>query len=343
MKTTYILFIIIFIFSIACRNSDIPAPLQEIIKVKVAKVDSGKVSIPLHTNGFLVSSEELKLSFKTGGIVSKIFVNEGARVKKGDLLASLNLSEINANTDQAESGYAKALRDFERAENLYRDSVVTLEQKQNAATALRIARSNLEIVQFNLNHSKIYAPDNGLILRQFVKENELVSSGYPVFLFGTSGEFWKVKAGFPDKDIIKINQGDSASISFDAHPGVSFSAIVDQVGEMANPLTGTFEIELLLKESEYRLVSGFVAGVDLFPLLRKTFSIVPLGAIVEADGKEGYIYSVNEDKIAQKVKVNIVTLVGSMVAVTGIPPGISLVVSEGAAYLKNGTKVEIVK
>ena len=70
----------------------------------------------------------------------------------------------------------------------------------------------------------------------------------------------------PDRDIIKINPGDSAEVSFDAYPGVMFSAIVDQVGEMSNPYTGTYETELTLKDAGYRLVSGFVASADIFPL-----------------------------------------------------------------------------
>ena len=106
-------------------------------------------------------------------------------------------------------------------------------------------------------------------MKQFVKENELVSSGYPVFLFGTSGKYWKVEAGLSDRDIIKINPGDSAEVVFDAYPGVKFSAMVDQVGEMSNPYTGTYETELNLKDAGYRLVSGFVASARYIPVGEK--------------------------------------------------------------------------
>jgi multidrug efflux system membrane fusion protein len=343
MKTGSISFIIIILLSVTCKNSEVKVSSSQVARVKVTSVTSGAISIPVHTNGILVSSEELKLSFKTGGIVSGIFVKEGDRVEKGDLLASLNLSEINANAEQAQSGYDKALRDFRRAENLFKDSVVTLEQKQNAATALSVAKSTLDIVQFNLNHSRIIAPDNGLILKQFVKENELVSSGYPVFLFGLSGKYWKVKAGLSDRDIVKINPGDSASLTFDAYPGVNFSAVVDQVGEMSNPYTGTYQVELLLSGSGYRMASGFVVSVNIFPKAKKIFSLIPIESIMEANGQQGNIYIVTGNMTVKKVSIDIKTLVGSMAAVTGIPEGIKEVVSEGAAYLKNGMKVEVIK
>jgi RND family efflux transporter MFP subunit len=343
MQTKKILFLLIIIISAGCKHREVNNTSAEVTNIRVAGVTRGEISIPVHSIGTLVSSEEIKLSFKTGGIIETINVKEGTRVKKGDLLASLNLSEIRANADQAKNGYEKALRDYNRAENLYRDSVVTLEQKQNAATALNVAEAAVEIAQFNLIHSRIVAPENGIILKQFVKQNELVSSGYPVFLFGSSGKYWKVKSGLSDKDVVKVNPGDSAVISFDAYPGVKFSAVVDQVGEMSNPYTGTFETELLLIGSDYRLASGFVAGVNIFPVSKKSFSMVPVGSIVEADGQKGYLFIVTAAMTVQKIQVEIEALIGTMAAVGGIPEGTTEVVSEGAAYLKDGMKVNVVK
>jgi membrane fusion protein, multidrug efflux system len=343
MRKNRIIVVLIFLLSVACNNTKVKTAASETIRVKTGKVTTGEISIPVHANGLLVSSEELKLSFKTGGIIAEIHVREGDRVKKGDLLASLNLSEINAQAAQAKNGYEKALRDFGRAENLFRDSVATLEQKQNAATALSLAKSVNEIARFNLAHSIISAPDNGVILRQFVKAGELVSSGYPVFLFGSSGKYWKVKVWISDKDIVRINRGDSADIKFDAYHGAIFKAVVDQTGEISNPLTGTYEIELILQKTDTRLVSGFVATADIFPSAKKTFSLIPVEAIVEADGLQGYIFIVTASMSVQKIKIEIETLFGSGAAVTGIPDGITEVVTEGVAYLKNGMKVEVVK
>jgi|WetSurMetagenome_2_1015567.scaffolds.fasta_scaffold02080_4 membrane fusion protein, multidrug efflux system len=343
MKTRCILTILIVLLLSGCKNAELKTGSAETVRVRITNVNTTVISIPVHSSGVLVSSEELKLSFKTGGIVANILVKEGDRVKKGDLLASLNLSEIRASEAQAKSSYNKAERDFKRAENLFRDSVATLEQKQNAATALNVAKSALEIVQFNLSHSRIFAPDNGLILRQFVKVSELVSPGYPVFLFGSSGKYWKIKTALSDKDVVKINQGDSATITVDAYPGMKFSAVVDLVGEISNPFTGTYEVELILQETDQRLASGFVAGIDLFPLAKKTLSIIPVGSIVEADGHQGYIFIISDTMTAQKVRIDIETIIGSNAAVRGIPDGIKEVVSEGVAYLKDGMKAVIVK
>jgi RND family efflux transporter MFP subunit len=214
---------------------------------------------------------------------------------------------------------------------------------QNAATAMNVSKSNLDIAQFNLAHSTIIAPENGVILKQFVKTNELISSGYPVFLFGTSARNWKVKAGLSDRDVVRINSGDSATVTFDAWPDIRFKAVVDQVGEMSNPLTGTYDIEMILfTTGGYRLATGFVAKVEIFPSKKETYMMIPVEAIVGADGQEGYVYSV-VDSTVQRIKIGIVTIIGAKAAIRGDLNRIREIVSEGAAYLRDGEKVKILK
>jgi len=327
----------------SCRNEPAGPARETITRVKTVEIVSETISIPIHSSGFLATSEEMKLSFKAGGIVARVNVSEGDRVKKDVVLAGLNLSEIKANVNIAANGYEKALRDWTRAKNLYADTVATLEQFQNASTALDVAKSNLNIARFNLSHSVIKAPGDGIILKQLVKENELVSAGYPVFLFGVSGESWKVRSGLSDRDIIRINPGDSAVITVDAYPGIKFPAEVEQISGMSNPMTGTYEIELTLNGSGYRLAAGFIATVDVFPAKKTTIMKVPVGAVVDADGEAGYMYAIDSSDKVAKIRINIISISGSYAAISGISGEVKEIVSEGAAYLKDGMKVEVVR
>ena len=95
---------------------------DKLVPVKLADIRTEDVSIPIHGSGMLVTIEQIRLSFKTGGIVEKVAVREGATVRKGQLLAQLELDEINAQVQQAESGYEKAKRDYDRIVNLYADA-----------------------------------------------------------------------------------------------------------------------------------------------------------------------------------------------------------------------------
>ncbi len=331
-------------FLISCK----PAPVKESakvdpVKVKVVSVTVQEISLPVRSGGIVSTSEEIRLSFKTGGIVARTYVKEGDVVKKGQLLAILNLSEISAQVNQAKNGFDKAQRDFTRAKNLYADSVATLEQMQNAETALNVSKSVMDMAHFNLSHSRIVAPKAGVILKQLVKENELVAPGYPVYALGISGKNWIIRTALSDRDIVKINPGDTANVIIDAWPGQPFSAVVSQIDEASNPMTGTYEIELKLGDTKNRLASGFIANVEIFPSQKISYHLVPMASVVEADGRTGYVYEVTSAGTARKVKVNIATLYGTQAAISGGLENVKEVVSEGVAYLTDGVPVDIRK
>jgi RND family efflux transporter MFP subunit len=245
--------------------------------------------------------------------------------------------------NQDKNGFEKAQRDYNRAKNLYADSVATLEQMQNAETAMNVSKSVMEMAQFNLSHSRIIAPKSGIILRQLVKENELVASGYPVYALGISGKNWIIRTALSDRDIVKVNLGDSASVMIDAWPGQPFTAVVSQIDEASNPMTGTYEIELKLNETTNRLASGFIANIEIFPSRKVSYYLIPMASIVEAHGRIGYVFEVTPTGTAKKVKVNIATLYGTQAAITGGLENVKEVVSEGIAYLTDGVRVDIKK
>jgi multidrug efflux system membrane fusion protein len=329
-----------FVFS--CKNGVQKDTAPEIIKVKTAKVEKKAVSIPIRCSGLLASEKEMKLSFKTGGIIEDIFVDEGMGVNSGKLLARLDLSEIEAQVEQAVQGLEKAKRDFQRVQNLYKDSVATLENLQNAETALNIAKSNFQIASFNKDHSEIYAPSNGTILKRMAEENEIVGAGQPVFIFASTEGNWIIRSGITDKDIVKLSLGDSARVNFDAYPQQSFQAAVTEIGEFADPYTGTYEVEFSLEPCTQKLVNGFVAKLDIFPSVKNDFMLLPISALREANGYRGFVYVMKDGK-HHKQRVKLGPIVdGKVIVVSGINDGED-VITEGSAYLNNDSKIELVQ
>ncbi len=138
----YLVLLIILIISLvylsSCSSEGDKQETVTKINVQVAPVVEKSMALPISTSGKLYTSTESKLSFKIPGIVARIHADEGQSVKKGTLLASLDLIEMDARVNQAHSAQQKAHRDLQRAERLHADSVVTLEQLQNATTALEV-------------------------------------------------------------------------------------------------------------------------------------------------------------------------------------------------------------
>lgn len=339
------LFIIsVFIWFTSCSSDDNAQQSKSVINVEVAPVIQKSMALPINTSGKLYTSTESKLSFKIPGIIAQIYADEGQTFKKGALLATLDLVEMKAKVHQANSFQQKAERDLQRAQRLYADSVVTLEQLQNASTALEIASSDVKVAEFNLKHSTIYAPESGRILKRFAEEGELIGAGNPVFLYGSSKEGWVLRAGVTDRQIVQLRIGDKAIISFDAYPETKFPAKISEIEAIANPYTGAFEVEVQLDSNTKQLYSGFVGKITIFPSLTQEYSIIPIESLIEGDKNEGFVYSaIRENQKAEKLKIKIDKIVGNQMLVYSGLENVKEVVTYGAPYLTENSAINILE
>ncbi len=313
------------------------------VRVHTAVVELKELSIPILTSGKLRFSKESKLSFKTPGILSRIYSKEGVAVNKNARMAALDLAEINARVDQARSANEKANRDLERAKKLYIDKVVTLEQLQNAETARDVARSELEIAEFNLRHAVIYAPEDGFILKKFSEEGELLAAGQPVLLFGSGESGWVIQAGITDRQIVRINAGDTAQVVFDAYPKRVFKARLSEIEAVANPYTGTFEVEIRVLPEGETLYSGFIGRVTLFPKEKQRVHIIPIEALTEGNQKKAHIFTPNADrKSVSRHTIVIDRIWENQVLVLSGLENIREVITNGVQYLDEKSEIEIV-
>jgi RND family efflux transporter MFP subunit len=329
---------------ISCRQEEEQPQKTEVIYVKTAPVEQKAMSQDVRTHGRISSKKEIKLSFKINGIIRNLYVDEGQTVKKGQLLARLDLSEIESQVRQARSAFEKVERDLERAESLFKEKAVTLEQLQNIQTAHQQAKSQLEVAEFNLRYSEIHAPSKGQILRRLMEENEMVSAGMPIFFFASTDRDWIVRAGVSDRDLVRLCLNDPAVLVFDAYPGETFEAHVSEIAELSDPMTGTYEVELEVDNKAKKLVSGFVAQVDISPSSKEMYTVIPIEALVEADGRQGFVFTVDEStNRAQRIPMTIGFLFEDKVAVSTGLKDTSFVVTEGAPYLIEGTQVKIVE
>ncbi|MGH7496042.1 MAG: efflux RND transporter periplasmic adaptor subunit [bacterium] len=332
------------IILIGCATSNANSNGAEIVAVRTAKVEKAMLAQPVRVTGVLTGKAESKLSFKIGGIIDRIHVREGQSVRQGQLLATLKLSEINAQVSQAQNAFDKAERDLKRVQNLYNDKVTTLEQLQDATTGFEIARSALEIAKFNWRYANIHAPASGKILKRFAEENELVSPGTPVLTLSSVQAGWVLKAGLPDRDVVRVALGDSARLIFDAFSQQSFTATVMEISGTASAMTGTFEVELAVApEGMTPFMSGMIGKAEIEPSRKEPVSLIPIAALVEADGNRGNVYTLAPANSAKKQAVAVAFIHGEQAAISSGLENISVVVTDGAAYLTEGVRVKIVQ
>ncbi len=354
MKNITLVFILL-LSSITLQNctesigQSLPEEEQEEVKtvaVKIGEVKSTSQPLAVETSGMLGIKDEAKLAFKIGGIIETVYVEEGDFVKEGQILATLNKAEIDAQVRQAEIGLEKSKRDLVRVQKLYDDTVATLEQVQDLTTGREMANARLDIAKFNQKHAVIYAPTSGKIQRKLAQKGEVTAPGNPIFIMSTTGDAKVMRVGLTDKDVVRTRIGDRATLQFDAHPGINFTARVVDIAENPNPRTGTYEVELMVSSKGYLMKNGFVGKAKLYPSRQQPYLKIPVDAIVEASRDKVTLYTPKSDmESVEQIQVTPISIEEDFftAAPNANTQDLRLVVTEGAKYISKNSRIEIVK
>ena len=315
--------------------------------VRAVPVASVAVTAQTRAVGVLAPRDEIRLAFKVGGVVDSVRVESGDVVRQGQVLAELKRAEVDAAVAQATEGVEKARRDLERARQLRIDEVATEEQVQDLTTAYNVARSNVDAARFNARFARIEAPADGIVFERTVEGGELVQPGQPVIVLGSTTSGWVVRVGLADRDIVRMEPGAPAQVTFDAFPGRAFEGKVTRIGAAADRMTGTFEVEIEVQPQGARFARGLVAKVALplapLPDVASSATVVPVTALVEADGQRATVYVLDRERnVARRKDVTLGPLLGEQVVVTaGLITG-EPVITDGAAWLTDGRSVRVV-
>jgi RND family efflux transporter MFP subunit len=344
MKKLLIIFLTIGGLATSCKTETKKEKKVEnvVSSVEITTVDNQNITDQIVASGLLASKSELKLAFKTGGMIKRVYVNEGQFVKAGQILAELDMSEIDAQVNQAKIGLQKAKRDFDRVQKLYNDEAATQTNLQDATSGMDLAIQSVKAAEFNQKLSKIYAPASGKILRKISEQGELIVPFSPAFILGTGTDAFIVNIGLADKDIVKLKIGDKAKVILDAYPDDVFVGKISQIAQTINPSTGTYEVEVELVPNGKKLISGFVAKANLTPSTTNTSLVIPISALVEADAEKAFVFVYNNGKkTVSKRAITIGKLSGSNVQVkSGLTQG-EQIVTRGSGFVVDGEMVTI--
>jgi membrane fusion protein, multidrug efflux system len=311
--------------------------------VRVQHASTGPSVPPIDTSGVVATKHEMRLSFKLGGVVRRIYVQEGDVVKQGQRLAEIELTEVGSQVEQARQLADKAERDLKRGENLYADQVISLEQLQDLRTQAAMAAAQFKSAQFNLGYSVISAPRDGKVLRKLAEERELVPAGSPVLVFGESGRGYVVRAALADREIVNVKLGDKGEIRMDAFPGQLMTGTIVEIASAADERTGMFSVEVQFDSPPPRLVSGLVTRLRLAPTAgTPSLTYIPISALVEGDGDRASVFVIDGGK-AQRRDVRVAFITADSIALeSGIATG-EAVITDGALFLENGEAVEVLR
>jgi RND family efflux transporter MFP subunit len=351
LSSLLILFTVVALVSCSARTEPLRKTESTAIPVRVIPVKEYNAQEKIPVSGQFTTDDEVMLSFKTTGIINKIYVKEGDAIKKGQLLATLNLTEIDGSLQQAQLAYEKASRDLQRLTNLFNDSVATLEQVQNAKTNRDLAAQQLNTARFNRRYSEIRAEANGFVLRKLANEGQLVNSGNAVLQTNGAGSGkWILRAGITDKQWNAIRTGNPAEVLIDAHNGQTLTGKVTRKSESVDPANGLFSIDITLGGNQTKKIAAGMFGTGVIETggqqsADKATSgtwAVPFEAILDGDGSSGFVFATNDNKTAQKIKVVIAGVEKDHLIISRGLEKTKLLIVSGSAYLTDNSPIYII-
>ncbi len=194
------------------------------------------------TDDAQVEGHAVLLAPKVGGFVKAVFVIEGQKVQKGQLLVQIDdrdyknaLAQAQGELSSIQANEQQAKRNFDRLSELFKNGAASRQQYDIASTMYLSTKAKLQTIsarvaqaQLNLEDTQIVAPENGEIARTSVEVGQLASPGVPLIGFVSSADRWII-ANFKETDLAGIHIGAKTDISVDAVPSQNFEGRVESI------------------------------------------------------------------------------------------------------------------
>ncbi|MEI3791250.1 MULTISPECIES: efflux RND transporter periplasmic adaptor subunit [unclassified Chryseobacterium] len=308
-------------------------------KVKTKIIHYDNLSTQQEYIGTVESENTLEVSFLVLGTVEYMYLNEGQRVSKGQLLASLNTSSLKSAHNLTLASLRQAEDAYRRLSTMYKSESLPEIKLIEIKTQLEQAKANEAIARKNLNDGNLYAPQSGVISRRLVEPGSNVIPGSAVYQIMDISSI-KVKAAIPENEISKINRGTSCNVKIAALNDESFQGTVIEKGVSANPISHTYDVKIKIDNSSGKIMPGMVSKVYLNSSgNNEKHIVVPLKSIqVDHTGKR-FVWVRSKENKAQYKAVIMGKLYGNNVEIVyGLNEGTEII-TEGYQNISNGAQV----
>jgi membrane fusion protein (multidrug efflux system) len=320
-------------------EKDPKAAAEAAIPVEVAQPERGEMLAMYSGTATLGAEADAEVIAKVGGEVRRLFVEEGDRVKAGQVLAQLDDRQLRLQAAQTRAALAKAERDFNRQVELHDKGLVSAGAFEGLKYDLDNQRAADDLARLNLSYSEIRAPFAGIVSMRHVKMGQEIAVGAKVFRV-TDPTPLKASVFVPERELARLKPGQSATIAVDALAGRAFPAIVKLVSPTVDAATATFKVTLEVNDPEGDLKPGMFSRVGIVFERRTDSLTIPRVALIDTDGSAN-VFVVNAGKAEQRPVKTGLSNAGKVEVIEGLT-GTEQIVVVGQNGLKNGNPVRVV-
>ncbi|HOL58464.1 MAG TPA: efflux RND transporter periplasmic adaptor subunit [Syntrophales bacterium] len=340
--------------TVGCAKKEEKKKMEKVVNVKVMTVGTKLLRPYVEAVGTLKPLDEVTVSAEVEGVVEKIDVIEGAKVKRGALLVKIKdtdyrlaLRQAEAVLKQAEANLANLGEEFRRKEALYREELVTKQQFDDVSARLEVARSEVDrarsardLAKERLRKTEIFCPLSGLVKEKKVSAGDYVRGGTPLVRIIVTHPLL-LNFSVVEKDWKYLKVGQEVSFRVDSAAGRMFSGKIRNLFADLDERTRTLQAEALVPNPREELKAGLFARVIVYTGPPEEKVVIPINALLY-EGTQVRVFTVVENRAQERV-VKTGQKYGDMMEVlAGLTAGEMLVVV-GQNNLAPGVMVHVAR
>ena len=345
MKTKRIIlgqFILIFAL-VSCNKNQVSSEetnkQSKKIRVETVIAQKNDFKEKLSYSGLILPETKIPLNFQIPGTVTKIYVDEGDHVKKGQVLAEIDETSLKSTYNASLAMQNQALDAYNRLKLVYDQGSLPEIKWEEVKSKLEQANSMEIVSKENLKKCKLIAPSNGIIGSKNVEVGATSNPAISALDLITINNVY-VKISVPENEINKLKKNQEAKVTIGALGHSSYKAKVDKIGVMANQLSKTYEVKLLMTNPGLIIKPGMVCNIEITVPTDNENITIPIQSIQKDYNGDEYVYVIDKNtNKANKVIVKTGEILQNKVQIlSGISKG-ELVVVKGQNKLKNNDSV----
>ena len=271
---------------------------EEKVEFETAKVDQGNIQTTITATGTIEPVTSVTVGTQVSGIVSKLYVDYNSVVKKGQVIAELDktnlISELTAqraNLSSAQSSLNYQQSNYNRYKTLYEKGLVSADEYESAQLQynqakeqVKTASESVQRAQTNLGYATITSPIDGVVLSKAVEEGQTVAASFntpELFTIAQDLTDMRVIADIDEADIGGVKEGQRVTFTVDAFPDDQFEGQVTQVRQQATTESNvvTYEVVISAPNNDLKLKPGLTANVTIYTLEKNGVLVAPAKAL----------------------------------------------------------------
>ncbi|MDB5119021.1 MAG: efflux transporter periplasmic adaptor subunit [Sphingobacteriales bacterium] len=310
------------------------------VSVKVTPVTKNEININFSANGTFAASQDLTFLSENSGRVTRITVDEGSRVSKGQVLAYIDAEILNVGVRNAQAAYQNASKDLQRYQSSYTTGGVTLQQLDQAKLGVENASAALQESKRRLNDANIKSPINGVVNKRFIEQGAFVSPGTQLFELVDVSKL-KLALTVNESQVANLKVGDQVKIKSNVFADSEFAGRVSFIAPKADN-TLNFPVEVELTNNAGNVVRAGMYGTAVFEFPKQAATItIPRTAFVGSVSSNKVF--VAEGTVAKERQVTAGRMFGDKVEIlNGLKEG-ETVIASGQINLVDGTPISPIK